>query len=74
MVVHKYYINRVSLSQDCMYLKSAAMLFLKLNINRYDLGLSNEILFFIMAQGAAKLSPVKVGDQEKIRDSNPGHT
>ena len=34
--------------------------------NRYDLGLSNEPLFIIMGQGAAKLLPFKVGGQKKI--------
>ena len=43
------------------YLKSAAMLFYKLSTNRYCLGLSNELLFVIVTQEAAKLWPVKVG-------------
>ena len=38
-----------------MYLKSAALLFFKLYAYRYELGLSNELLFIIIAQGAAKL-------------------
>ena len=38
-----------------MYLKSAALLFFKLRVNIYDFGLSNELLFIIIAQGAAKL-------------------
>ena len=47
--LHKYYIvNRVSLSQDY-------------SANRYVLGLLNELLFIIVGQGAAKLSPVKFG-------------
>ena len=37
------------------YLKSAALLFFKLCAYRYDLGLSNELLIIIIAQGAAKL-------------------
>ena len=50
------------------------MLFFKLSANRYDLGLSNEPLFIIIAQGAAKLWPIKVGDLKKIQDSTPDHT
>ena len=42
------------------------MLFFKLSANRYDLGLSNEPLFIIIAQGAAKPWPVKVGSQRQI--------
>ena len=38
------------------------------------MGLSNEVLFIHVAQGAAKLPEVKVGDMKKIWDSNPGHT
>ena len=38
-----------------MYLKSAALLLFKLYAYRYDLGLSNELLFIIIAKGAAKL-------------------
>ena len=37
------------------------MLSFKLRVNRYDLAISNEILFIVIAQGAAKLWPVKVG-------------
>ena len=37
------------------------MLFFKYSANRYGLGLSNEPLFIIIAQGAAKLRHVKVG-------------
>ena len=48
-----------------MYLKSAAMLFFKSSANRYGLGLSNELLFIIIGQGAAKLWPVKVGDLKR---------
>ena len=35
--------------------KSTAMLLFKYSVNRYGLGLSNELLFFIIAQGAEKL-------------------
>ena len=35
--------------------KSGTMLFFKLSANRYGFGLSNEPLFIIIAQGAAKL-------------------
>ena len=38
----------------------------KLGANRYGLGLSNEPLFIIIAQGVAKLWPVKVGSLKKI--------
>ena len=47
----KYYINRVSLS----HVKSTTMLFFKISVNRYGIGLSNELLFVIIGQGAAKL-------------------
>ena len=53
--------------QDHIYIvnwHSVAMLFLELSVNRYSLGLSNELLFIIIAQGAAKLWPVKVGGQK----------
>ena len=36
------------------YLKSALMLFFEQSLNKYDLGLSNELLFIIIAQGIAK--------------------
>ena len=39
---------------------------------KYDMGLSNEVLFFIIAQRAANLWPVKVGDPEKIWGLDPG--
>ena len=48
-----------------VYLKSGNML----STNRYVLGLSNEILFIIIAQGAAKLWRVKVGGPKKIGPS-----
>ena len=38
----------------------------KISVNRYGIGLSNELLFVIIAQGATKLWPVKVGGQIKI--------
>ena len=41
------------------------MLILKLSASRYGLGLSNET-FYIIAQGAAKLQPFKVGDLKRI--------
>ena len=50
------------------------MLFFKLRTDRYGLGLSNEPLFIIIAQGAAKLWPIKVGDLKKIKDLTPDHT
>ena len=42
-----------------VHLKSATMLFFRLSINIYGLGPSNELLFIIIAQRAAKLRPVK---------------
>ena len=36
-------------------LKSAVMLFFKSSVNRYGLGLSNELLFIILAKEAEKL-------------------
>ena len=45
------------------YVESATMLFF--NANRYDLQLSNELLFIIIAQGATKLWPINVGGLEK---------
>ena len=44
------------------YLKNAGMLFFKYCAKKYGLGLSNELLVIIIAQGATKLWPVKVGD------------
>ena len=38
-----------------VHFKCAALLFFKLYAYIYDLGLSNELLFIIIAQGAAKL-------------------
>ena len=48
------------------YLKSTAFLFFKLSTYRYDLGLSNELLIIIIAQGAAKLWPVEAGGWRQI--------
>ena len=42
------------------------MLCFKMSANRYGKGLSNKLLFIIVAQGAAKLLPVKVKGQKKI--------
>ena len=54
--------SNLALFQDILLdVKSAAMLFYNLKANRYDLRLSNELLFIIIAQGAAKLWLVKVG-------------
>ena len=40
---------------EITYLKSAVKLFFKLIADRYDLGISNELLFIIIAKEAAKL-------------------
>ena len=53
-LVHKYYINRVSLTQDYIPLKCFYDVF-KYSANRFDLGLLNEPIFIIIDQGAAKL-------------------
>jgi len=37
---------------EITYLKSAALVLFKVSANRYDLGLSNELLFIILAQEA----------------------
>ena len=50
----KYYINRVTLRQGYIPLKCFYVVF-KEKVNRYDLGPSNEPLFIIIGQGAAKL-------------------
>ena len=42
------------------------MLFFKISVNRCGKGLSNELLFVIIGQGAAKLSHVIVGGPTKI--------
>ena len=47
------------------------MLFFKSSVNRYGLGLSNELLFVIVTQGAAKLWPVKVGSPKRIMLCSP---
>ena len=44
-----------------VYLKSATMLFFRLSAHRYGLGLSNELIFIIIAQEA-----VKVGAPKKL--------
>ena len=49
-----------------MYLKRLGMLFFKLGANRYGLGLSNDLLFIIIAQEAANKRPVKVGGLKKF--------
>ena len=54
------------MSTDYIYLKSTVILFFEKSPNKYDLGLSNELLFIIIAQGTAKLLPVKVGGLKKI--------
>ena len=41
-------------------------LFFNSNGNRYGLGLSNELLFIIIAQGATKIWPFKARDLKKI--------
>ena len=41
------------------------MLFFKYSVNGYGLGLSNELLFIIIAQGTAKLWPVKAKGLKK---------
>ena len=53
-LVHKYFINRVSLTQDHIPSKCFDAVF-KYSANRYDLGLSNEPIFIIIDQGVAKL-------------------
>ena len=72
MAVHKYYINRICLSYD-YELKSATMLLLKISVSRYGIGLSNEPLFVIIAQGAAKVWHVKVGGPKRF-DHRPIQT
>ena len=47
--------NMRALSMEITYLKSAAFLFFKLCAYIHDLGLLNELLIIIIAQGAAKL-------------------
>ena len=46
------------------------MMLFKLYQRKYGLGLSNELLIFTIAQGAAKLQPFKVGRPKK--KSYPG--
>ena len=47
-------------------LKVLLCFFLELSVNKYSLGLSNELLFIIIAPRAAKLWPVKVGGGREI--------
>ena len=49
-----------------MYFKSATILFFKISANRYYMGLSNELLFVIIAQGAAKNVTCQSWRSEKI--------
>ena len=51
-----------------MYLKSAAMLFLKSSAIIYGMGLSNELLIIIIAQGASNLGLAKVRVRKKNFD------
>ena len=46
--------------------QSTAMLLFKVSVNRYELGLSNELLFIIIAQEAAKLWTLKGGGPKKL--------
>ena len=66
MLVYKYYINRVSLSQDHIPSKCFYAVF-QWSTKRYDIGLSNEPLFIVIGQVAAKLWHVKVGSPKNIR-------
>ena len=57
-----------------MYLKSATILIFKYFPKRNDLGLSNELLLIIIAQGATKLCPAKLRGLKNILaqvESNP---
>ena len=47
-------------------LKSASILFCKLSVNGYALGLSNDLLFIIIDHGTEKLYSVKVGGSKKL--------
>ena len=47
------------------YLKSAVTPIFKFNTSRYELDLSNEVLWRLVAQRAAKLLEVKVANLEK---------
>ena len=69
-----FYLVNYHLSNVLTDVKNGILLVFELCTNRYGLGLSNESLFIIIAQGAAKLGPVKVGDTKKIQNSTPGHT
>ena len=46
---------------EITYLKSAAMLFFDFSVNIYGLGLSNDLIFIVIAQGTTKLWLVQVG-------------
>ena len=59
-LLHKHYINWVTLSQDYFPQKSYHDLGL-LVPNRYESDLSNEVLIIDFGQGDAKISKVKVG-------------
>ena len=48
MYISTYYINRLNLD-------STVILFFKLSAKRYGLGLSNELLFIVLAEEAVKL-------------------
>ena len=37
------------------YFKNATKLFFKISVNRYDIGLSSELLFIVIGQEAAKM-------------------
>ena len=54
IALYKYQIDRVSWSQDFVPYKCCYAVF-KLSANIYDLELSNELLFIIIAYEAAKL-------------------
>ena len=48
------------------YLKSAVTPIFKFNTSRYELDLSNEVLYTLVGQEAAKISEVKVEGQKRI--------
>ena len=54
------------LCAEIKYLKSAGIPIFKLNPNRYESDLSNEVLCSLVAQRAAKLWEVKSADLKKI--------
>ena len=51
---------------EILYPNSPAMHFFKLSASRYVLRISNELLFIIIAEGAAKLYPVKYGSLKRL--------